>query len=200
MSTAASAPGTAPAEAKTQLATFGAGCYWGTEKFFRKDFQKLFPKSILDVKVGFMGGKVANPSYRAVCEGTTEHVEVAQIVFDPKMAEFKDLCRFFFTMHDPTTWQRQEPDEGDQYTSAIFTHSDAQAADAKQVIAELDAMLAAKSIPWARRSAFEGDKVVTLVKPAETFYAAEDYHQDYFEKNPGRGCSHRIWFKWQPGA
>ena len=111
----------------TQLATFGAGCYWGTEKFYAKDYEKLFPGSILATKVGFMSVKEEKPevvpTYREVCTGTSPYVEVCQLLYDSKLTSFENICRFFFTFHDPTTHNYQGNDRGPQYASVIFYHN-----------------------------------------------------------------------------
>jgi len=123
------------------------------------------------VRSGYMGGHVANPTYQAVCSGKTGHVEVAEVVFDPGVISYSDLLHVFFTLHDPTTLNRQGNDVGEQYRSVIFYLNDAQKNAADEVIAEL-----------TRDEVFR-DPIVTAVEPASTFYVAEDYHQDYFANN-----------------
>jgi peptide-methionine (S)-S-oxide reductase len=123
------------------------------------------------VRSGYMGGHVANPTYQAVCSGKTGHVEVAEVVFDPGVISYSDLLHVFFTLHDPTTLNRQGNDVGEQYRSVIFYLNDAQKNAADEVIAEL-----------TRDKVFR-DPIVTAVEPASTFYVAEDYHQDYFANN-----------------
>ena len=123
------------------------------------------------MRSGYMGGHVANPTYQAVCSGKTGHVEVAEIVFDPEVISYSDLLHVFFTLHDPTTLNRQGNDVGEQYRSVIFYLNDAQKNAADEVIAEL-----------TRDKVFR-DPIVTAVEPASTFYVAEDYHQDYFANN-----------------
>jgi len=121
---------------------------------------------------GYSGGKTPNPSYEMVCTGTTGHAEVVQITFDPKVISFKEILKVFLTIHDPTMLNRQGPDVGTQYRSAIFYHTSEQKMVAEQVIAELGA------------ASIWDAPVVTELKPFEKFYAAEDYHQEYFKRNP----------------
>jgi peptide-methionine (S)-S-oxide reductase len=149
----------------TEVATLAGGCFWCLEPVF-DDL-----KGVEDVVSGYSGGAVANPTYRQVCGGDTGHAEVVQLTFDPQVVSFKDLLDVFFTIHDPTTLNRQGADVGTQYRSAIFYHSPEQKATAEQAIADLNA---AKI--W-------GSPIVTEVVPAATFYVAEDYHQEYFENN-----------------
>jgi peptide-methionine (S)-S-oxide reductase len=151
-----------------EVATFGGGCFWCLEAVF-KDL-----RGVERVESGYAGGSVPNPSYRAVCTGTTGHAEVVQITFDPRAVSFRELVEVFFTIHDPTTLNRQGVDEGTQYRSAIFYHSPEQRAVAEEVIAELTA----KRV-W-------DDPIVTEVTPLDAFYPAEEYHRDYFERNPGQ--------------
>jgi peptide-methionine (S)-S-oxide reductase len=149
-----------------EIATLAGGCFWCLEAVF-DDL-----KGVTDVVSGYAGGATANPTYRQVCAGTTGHAEVIQVTFDPKVVSFRELLEVFFTIHDPTTPNRQGADVGTQYRSAIFYHSPEQKATAEQVIAALDA-----EHVWA-------DPIVTEVAPAGAFYAAEDYHQEYFKNNP----------------
>jgi peptide-methionine (S)-S-oxide reductase len=151
-----------------EIATLGGGCFWCLEAVYDE------LKGVAQVESGYMGGKVANPTYRAVCSGNTGHAEVVQVHFDPKVVSFRQILEVFFTIHDPTTLNRQGADVGTQYRSVIFTHTPAQAEIARTVIAELDA---AKLWP---------NKIVTEVTPAETFYVAEEYHQEYFARNGGQ--------------
>ena len=156
-----------------EQATFGAGCFWGVESAFRE-----IP-GVTDVAVGFMGGRTANPSYREVCDGNTNHAEVAQVAFDPSKVSYAKLLDAFWHMHDPTTLNRQGPDVGSQYRSVIFTHSPEQAA---QATISRDALAA---------SGRAGRKIVTQIVPATAFYPAEEYHQRYFEKQGIGASCHR---------
>ena len=151
-------------------ATFAGGCFWGVEHNFRQ-----LP-GVMDTAVGFMGGKVKNPSYKQVCYEDTNHAEVVQLSYDPNAISYEKLIKIFFIMHDPTTPNRQGPDVGTQYRSAIFYHDDAQKQTAEKVKAELTA---AKKF---------GRPIVTQIVPAAEFWIAEDYHQQYIEKNPMRSC------------
>jgi len=153
----------------TEVATLAGGCFWCLEAVYD------LLKGVKSVESGYMGGKVVNPSYQQVCTGTTGHAEVVQVTFDPAEVNFKDILDVFFTVHDPTTLNRQGNDVGTQYRSAIFYHSPEQKAAADQKIAELNT-----SHLW-------NNLIVTEVTPAETFYIAEDYHQEYFANNPNQG-------------
>ena len=155
-----------------EVATLAGGCFWCLEAAF----QDL--KGVERVQSGYAGGRVANPSYEQVCTGTTGHAEVVQITFDPEVVSFDDLLHVFFTIHDPTTLNRQGVDVGTQYRSAIFYHTADQKAAAERVIAELQS-----EHVW-------DDPIVTELKPLEAFYPAEEYHRDYFRRNPTQGyCS-----------
>ncbi|HEY9721199.1 MAG TPA: peptide-methionine (S)-S-oxide reductase MsrA [Oscillatoriaceae cyanobacterium] len=155
-----------------EQATLAGGCYWCLEAVFDE------LKGVKSVVSGFAGGHVPNPSYEQVCTGSTGHAECVQITFDPDVISYHDLLQVFFTVHDPTTLNRQGNDVGTQYRSAIFTHSDAQARTAHEVIRELTA-----------RHLFEAP-IVTEVQPLTHFYAAEAYHQHYYENNPNQAyCS-----------
>ena len=154
-------------------ATFGAGCFWGVEAAFRK------LTGIRDVKVGYMGGHVTNPTYEQVCSNTTGHAEVAQISFDSDKNSYAELLAVFWNIHDPTQLNRQGPDVGSQYRSVIFYHSDEQKRIAEESKAEL-----AKAGKVSR-------KIVTEIVAASDFWVAEDYHQQYFEKHGMTGCSIR---------
>jgi peptide-methionine (S)-S-oxide reductase len=125
-------------------------------------------------KSGYAGGQVANPTYEAVCSGSTGHAEVVQVAFDPAVVGYADLLEIFFGIHDPTTLNRQGADVGTQYRSAIYTHSDAQAETARAVIRAVE-----EDGPW-------DDPIVTEVEPLDTFYAAEEYHDRYFQRNGGQ--------------
>eukprot|EP00030_Apusomonadida_sp_AF-17_P002666 a340776_152.p1 GENE.a340776_152~~a340776_152.p1 ORF type:complete len:225 (+),score=51.54 a340776_152:96-677(+) len=170
-----------------ELATFGAGCYWGTEHYFRNKFTTRFPDSIVDVRVGFMGGPGTAPSYEDVCSGATGHVEVAQLRFLPDKAPYEELVKFFFEFHDPTTANRQGNDRGTQYASVIFVHSDAQRAVAEAVKLRLNERVAAGLVPKFREAS-----VSTEIRDASTFWEAHPEHQRYLENNPGGYCNHAI--------
>ena len=150
---------------KLDTATFGAGCFWCVEAVF----QRL--KGVQSVTSGYSGGTLENPTYKQVCTGTTGHAEVCQIVFDPQQIGYIDLLQAFFSSHDPTTLNRQGADEGTQYRSAIFYHSDQQRAEAEKTKKELNAA-----------GAFD-NPIVTEIAPFTKFYKAEDYHQNYFNEN-----------------
>jgi peptide-methionine (S)-S-oxide reductase len=149
-----------------EVATLGGGCFWCTEAVF-SDL-----KGVVKVESGYSGGTVANPSYEQVCTGRTGHAEVAQITFDPEVISYKEILDIFFTVHDPTTLNRQGADVGTQYRSIIFYHNNEQRAVAEQVIKEITA-----AGMWE-------SPIVTQVEPLKAFYKAEDYHQQYFENNP----------------
>ena len=155
---------------KIELATFGAGCFWGVEEEFRQ-----IP-GVLSTAVGYSGGTLVNPSYRDVCTGTTGHAEVVQIEFDPSQVSYETLVEAFFRLHNPTTMNRQGPDVGTQYRSAIFTHSPEQAEVAARV---RDRLTEAKVF---------SRPIVTEIAPAEPFYRAEEYHQLYLAKRGQRSC------------
>ena len=176
-----------------QLATFGAGCYWGTEKYFVQNFSKR--DALQGYAVGFMSedpSAVQHPSYQLVCTGQTGHVEVFHMRFDPTKASFEDLVRHFFTFHDPTTLNHQENDRGTQYASVIFCHTDDQKAVAEKVIAEVQALLDQGKIKTYRNK-----KVVTKVCGAQAFYPAQKNHQEYLLKQPNGYCNHRKRFQWE---
>lgn len=152
-----------PSSGKTEIATLGGGCFWCIEAVY----QEL--NGVLKVESGYSGGHVSNPSYREVCTGTTGHAEVAQITFDPAVVSFQEILEVFFTVHDPTTLNRQGNDVGTQYRSAIFYHSPEQKAIA-------EAAKKAASELW-------DDPIVTEITPFDKFYKAEDYHQNYYKDN-----------------
>ena len=151
-----------------EIATLAGGCFWCLEAVYDE------LKGVESVESGYMGGKTANPNYEDVCSGETGHAEVVQLTFDPKSVSFKEILEVFFVIHDPTTLNRQGNDAGTQYRSAIFYHSAAQKAAAEQVIADLGA------------GKIYDDPIVTEVVPASKFYVAEDYHQEYFRRNPAQ--------------
>jgi peptide-methionine (S)-S-oxide reductase len=148
-----------------EIVTLGGGCFWCIEAIFDE------LKGVERVESGYSGGSVANPTYRQVCTGTTGHAEVVQVTFDPKVISLKDVLEVFFTVHDPTTLNRQGPDTGTQYRSVIFYRSEDQKAVAQQVIKEIQAAKV-----WDA-------PIVTELVPFKTFYKAEDYHQEYFKLN-----------------
>ena len=145
----------------TEKAVLGGGCFWCVEAAF------VQLDGVESVRSGYMGGRRPNPTYEQVCTGTTGHVEVAEITFDPEKISYRDLLEVFFTVHDPTTLNRQGNDVGEQYRSVIFYENEAQKKTAEEVIAE-----------WTREKVFP-NPIVTAVEPAQTFYVAEDYHQEY---------------------
>jgi peptide-methionine (S)-S-oxide reductase len=153
-------------DAKRELATLAGGCFWCLEAVY-DDL-----KGVERVESGYMGGSVPNPTYDDVCTGRTGHAEVVEITFDPGVVSFRELLEVFFVIHDPTTLNRQGNDTGTQYRSAIFYHSPEQKKIADETIGEL-----------AREKVFPSP-IVTQVVPADTFYVAEDYHQEYFARNP----------------
>jgi peptide-methionine (S)-S-oxide reductase len=150
----------------TEIAYLGGGCFWCVEAAIKQ------LQGVESVRSGYMGGHAANPTYHQVCSGRTGHVEIAEITFDPSLISFNDLLHVFFTLHDPTTLNRQGNDVGEQYRSVIFYRDEAQKKTAEEVIAEL-----------TRDKVFD-KPIVTAVEPASTFWVAEDYHQDYFANNP----------------
>jgi peptide-methionine (S)-S-oxide reductase len=151
-----------------ETATLGGGCFWCVDTIFRE------LQGVEKVESGYAGGRTANPTYRDVCSGMTGHAEVVQVTFDPSVLSFRDLLRVFFTVHDPTTADRQGADIGAQYRSIILYHSDEQRETAKQVIDELNGEKV-----W-------DDPIVTQLVPFTTFYSAEKYHQDYYSQNPNQ--------------
>jgi peptide-methionine (S)-S-oxide reductase len=152
-----------------EKATFAAGCFWGVEDAFTD-----LP-GVISTRVGYIGGQTANPTYRSVCSHDTGHAEVVEITFDPALISFERLLDIFWNSHDPTQLNRQGPDVGDQYRSAIFYHSDQQKKVAEESLERLD------------RSGRLRRRIVTLIVPAVTFWEAEEYHQKYHNKNGG-GC------------
>ena len=152
-----------------EVATLAGGCFWCLDAVFRG------LKGVEHVVSGYAGGTVPDPSYEAVCTGRTGHAEVVQVTFDPAVLSYRDLVEVFFGIHDPTTLNRQGADVGTQYRSAIYYHSPEQERTAREVIAEIE-----------RDGVFDAP-VVTEVAPFTVFYPAEEYHQDYFRRNPGQG-------------
>ena len=156
----------ARAPAGKEIATLAGGCFWCLEAVFDE------VKGVESVESGYMGGTMVNPSYEQVCSGKTGHAEVVQITFDPALVSFKEILEVFFVIHDPTTLNRQGSDAGTQYRSVIFYHSPEQKSQVEQVIKNLNG-----THIW-------NSPIVTEVVPAQTFYRAEGYHQDYFLRNP----------------
>lgn len=157
---------------RLETATLAAGCFWCVEAVF-DDL-----KGVEDVVSGYSGGHVKNPSYEAVCSETTGHAEAVQIKFDPEAISYADLLRIYFTVHDPTTLNRQGNDIGESYRSAIFTHSPEQEHTAREIIEEIE------------EAGLYPNDIVTEVTPFTNFYPAENYHQEYFARNPSQGyCS-----------
>jgi peptide-methionine (S)-S-oxide reductase len=153
-----------------EKATFGAGCFWGVESFFRQ------VPGVVDAICGYAGGTVNNPTYKQVCSGTTGHAEVVEVTFDPSQVSYGQLVDVFFMNHDPTQLNRQGPDVGTQYRSAIFTHSEEQERVAQQ-----------KKVALANSGKFRRP-IVTAIEPAPACWPAEEYHQRYFEKNGLPSC------------
>jgi peptide-methionine (S)-S-oxide reductase len=152
----------------TQTATFAAGCFWGVEAAFRQ------VPGVLDVVSGYVGGHVDDPTYRQVCGHATGHAEAVEVTFDPQRVDYESLLNVFWQIHDPTQLNRQGPDVGDQYRSAIFTHGEEQeraAVESKE-----------------REQRNHARPIVTQILPAPRFWPAEEYHQRYFEKNGGAAC------------
>ncbi len=151
-------------------ATFGAGCFWGVEATFRNT------AGVTDAAVGYAGGETDNPTYKQVCSGATGHAEVVELDYDPEQISYEQLLEVFFNLHDPTTLNRQGPDIGTQYRSAIFYHSAEQEAAATAMKEKLDA------------SGRYNRPITTEITAAPTFWRGEEYHQRYFEKNGGGAC------------
>jgi peptide-methionine (S)-S-oxide reductase len=152
-----------------EVITLGGGCFWCLEAVFDE------LAGVVSVESGYSGGPKPNPTYREVCSGTTGHAEVVQVTFDPQVVSLADILRVFFTIHDPTTLNRQGADVGTQYRSAIFYHTDEQKRVAQDVIREIT-----EAKIWDR-------PIVTQVAPFSGFYIAEDYHQEYYQNNPNQG-------------
>lgn len=150
-----------------ETATLGGGCFWCLEAVY----QDL--EGVTKVESGYAGGHVANPTYEQVCGERTGHAEVVQVTFDPAVVSYRDILNVFFSIHDPTTLNRQGHDIGPQYRSVIFYHSPEQQATAQQVMAELGA-----------EDLWDGRTIVTQLEPLEAFYKAEEYHQNYYRSNP----------------
>ena len=153
-----------------QLATFAAGCFWGVEESFRKI------KGVKSTMVGYTGGLRANPTYRDVCTDLTGHAEAIQLQYDPEEVTYEELLKIFWSIHNPTTKNRQGPDVGSQYRSVIFYHTPEQELSARRSIEELE-----KSRRFSKG-------IVTEIVPASTFYKAEEFHQKYYQKRGGGSC------------
>jgi peptide-methionine (S)-S-oxide reductase len=151
-----------------ETTTLGGGCFWCLEAVYDQ------MEGVQSVESGYMGGKNPNPTYKEVCGGRTGHVEVVQVTFDPAVTNFREILEVFFTIHDPTTRDRQGNDVGTQYRSVIFYHSDQQRQIAEETIRDLN------------QAGIWDDPIVTQVQPTEAFYVAEGYHQEYFENNPNQ--------------
>ncbi|MCE3008229.1 MAG: peptide-methionine (S)-S-oxide reductase MsrA [Bacteroidetes bacterium] len=161
--------------AGTETATFGSGCFWCTEAIFQRT------AGVLRVRAGYAGGHVKNPSYQAVCGGTTGHAEVVQVDYDPKVIGYDELLEIFWKTHDPTTLNRQGNDVGTQYRSVVFYHTEAQKETAEAYRAKLD-----KAHIWK-------DPIVTEISPISNFSVAEDYHQNYYNQHGSQPyCSYVI--------
>jgi peptide-methionine (S)-S-oxide reductase len=160
---------------KQETATLGGGCFWCLEAVY----QQL--EGVLGVESGYAGGHAPNPSYSDVCTGKTGHIEVVQVTFDPDVTSYREILDVFFATHDPTSRDRQGEDVGEQYRSAIFTHSDRQRETAEAAIRELNA-----AGIWDK-------PIVTEVRPGAPFYPAEEYHRQYFVRNPGQAyCAYVV--------
>lgn len=155
---------------KTETAYFAAGCFWGVEEAFRTT------PGVIGTAVGFMGGSLEHPSYKAVCNGDTGHAETAEVVFAPEKISYETLLEMFWKMHDPTQVDRQGPDYGSQYRSAIFTTTPEQ--ETKAIALKED----------EQKNGGHVAPIATVIQPASTFWKAEDYHQQYFLKNGGGTC------------
>jgi peptide-methionine (S)-S-oxide reductase len=158
-------PDQRPADASLELATLGGGCFWCLEAVY------LDLSGITSVVSGYAGGSVKNPTYHQVCGGNTGHAEVVQLTFDPNLVTYRQILEVFFTIHDPTTLNRQGADVGTQYRSVIFYHSPQQQKVAGEVIGEIES------------AGIWKNPIVTEVVPLDSFYVAEEYHQDYFARN-----------------
>ncbi len=154
---------------KEEVATLAGGCFWCLEAVFDEI------EGVSLVKSGYAGGHTVDPTYQEVCSGTTGHAEVTQITYDPTVVSYRDLLNVFFSIHDPTTVDRQGNDIGSQYRSAIFTHDAAQAEAAREVVEQV------------ATAGVYPDPIVTSIEPLTAFYPAETYHDDYYARNPNQG-------------
>jgi peptide-methionine (S)-S-oxide reductase len=157
-----------------ETATLGGGCFWCLEPLY------VSLEGVEDAAVGYAGGSIPNPSYQQVCTGATGHAEVVQVVFDPQVISYREILEVFFSVHDPTTLNRQGADIGTQYRSVIFYHSPEQKQSAESIVQELE------------NSDVLSSPIVTEIAPFEDFYLAEEYHQEYYEKNPYQGYCQAI--------
>ena len=151
-----------------EISTLGGGCFWCIESIYIK------LKGVISVESGYTGGTLTNPTYEDICSGTTGHAEVVQIIFAPSVTTFEEILQIFFSIHDPTTPDRQGNDVGNQYRSAIFYHSDEQKRVAEKVIHEIET------------AQIFSEPIVTEISPLSEYYPAEEYHQDYYQKNPSQ--------------
>jgi peptide methionine sulfoxide reductase msrA/msrB len=168
-------PAQAAKENKTDTAVFAGGCFWGVEYYMQK------AEGVISTSVGYTGGRKDKPTYKEVCAGNTGHYEAIEVVFDPSATSYEKVAKLFFEIHDPTQWNHQGPDWGEQYRSAVFYRNADQKAIAERLIAELKA---------------KGYRVVTEVKPASVFWKAEDYHQDYYEHKGSTPYCHGYVKRW----
>jgi peptide-methionine (S)-S-oxide reductase len=152
-----------------EVATLGGGCFWCLEAIY------IDLRGVKSVVSGYAGGRSPHPTYQEVCTGMTGHAEVVQVTFDPEQISYRQMVEVFFAIHDPTTLNRQGADVGTQYRSVIFTHSTEQAATAREVLGEVEA------------AGIWDNPIVTKIEPLDAFYPAEDYHQQYFQRNPYQG-------------
>ncbi|KAJ3275248.1 Peptide-methionine (S)-S-oxide reductase [Terramyces sp. JEL0728] len=165
-----------------EIATFGQGCFWGTEKAFRRKFKD---SGLVDAQVGYAGGHADNVNYKQVCTGATGHAEVIQVVYDPKVLSYKTLVDFFYRSHDPLTKNKQGNDTGTQYRSAVFYHNEEQ-----KKIAEEGTV--------AAQIHYGSNQIQTTIEPVGKYYPAEDYHQEYLHSNPnGYECATHFERSWE---
>jgi peptide-methionine (S)-S-oxide reductase len=152
-----------------EIATLGGGCFWCLDPLYADLV------GVGKVEAGYAGGKVSDPTYQQICTGTTGHAEVVQVTFDPNVITYEEILKIFFTVHDPTTLNRQGADVGTQYRSVIFYHDETQKETAERVVREIES------------EGIWNDPIVTQISPFDIFYVAEAYHQDYFKNNPEQG-------------
>jgi peptide-methionine (S)-S-oxide reductase len=155
----------------TETATLAGGCFWCIEAAYKE------LDGVVSATSGYAGGHVDDPSYRAVCRGSTGHAEVVQVEYDPDELTYEEILEVFFTIHDPTTKDKQGPDVGSQYRSAVYYHDDEQKAAVERFVHNLQ--------QGGEFQSYENDEIVTEIEPLDTFWVAEEKHQDYYEKNPG---------------